>query len=62
MTPADMCTMACLHAATKPARCRCVGCGGRLHGAGRDESAYLDALIEGRRRFRRMTDLEVLVS
>lgn len=63
VTPADMirsgtCSARCL-LADPVKKCRC-SCNGIHHGALLDVD--ITALVEGRRRFRRMTDLEVLVS
>ena len=63
MTPADLigtraCTARCL-LAPPASRCRCA-CRGEHHGALLDVD--ITTLVEGRKRFRRMTDLEVLVS
>ncbi len=56
----DTCTASCLRATTKPDRCRCT-CEGRLHGAARDEDAYVDALVDGRRRgLHHLSDLDIL--
>lgn len=61
MTPADLiksgtCTPRCL-LADPVRRCRCT-CNGSHHGALLDVD--ITALVDGRRRFHHMTDLEVL--
>lgn len=63
MTPADLiqtgsCTPRCL-LADPVKKCRCT-CNGRHHGL--LLTVDVTALVEGRKRFRHMTDLEVLVS
>lgn len=59
----DTCTSArCLRAVGDPNRCRC-SCAGRLHGAARDETAYLDALVDGRHRgLHRLGDDEIVAA
>ena len=63
MTPADLiksgtCTPRCL-LANPVKKCRCT-CNGQHHGALLDVD--VTALIDGRKRFRRMTDIQILTT